>query len=342
MVSRSKPPVALFLGAGFSKYWGLPLAGEVMDMNAVRSMSFPRNWHHVLVEKVERYWKATSEQHEGVVDNFARLLQSSPSSDLSYEEFVQFLALRFSVHHWKIGGSKRTEGGTGDHVRKKQKIPPGYASFVQALRRQDVVGIVTTNYDLVIEKLLGPLHSGRLGGFNYGKPEENLSKRQYTSSQYSYGPIRVTGRMPLLKIHGSLNWALSPTQQLVKYVDARPSHLLGYRPLLLPPGLTAASDSLTEVWEYAGRVLSAASIWVFYGYSMPHYDSDVVNLLRSSAVGGLRRVVVLAPHPSPIKRRIEQAIGTKEDSPAGLQYMTGPGVDDNLDPKQITGLLGLR
>jgi hypothetical protein len=339
VVSQSNQPLALFLGAGFSKHWGLPLAGEVMDMNAVRSMRLPRKWHHDLVERVERYWEATAEQHEGVVDNFARLLQSSSSSNLSYEEFVQFLALRFSVHHWKIGGSKRTEGGTGDHVRKKQKVPSGYASFVRAFRAQEIVGVVTTNYDLVIEKLLGPLHSGRLGGFNYGKPEEQLNGRQATSSKWSYGPVQVTGRLPLLKIHGSLNWSLSETQQLVKYVDARPSHLQGYRPALLPPGLTAASDSLTNVWKHAGRVLSATSIWVFCGYSMPHYDSDVVNLLRSSAVGRLRRVVVLAPHPSPIKLRIEQAIGTKEDSPGGLQYVTGPGVDDKLDPTQITGLL---
>jgi hypothetical protein len=294
MVSQSNPPLALFLGAGFSKHWGLPLAGEVMDMNAVRSRRFARKWHYELLERVERYWKATSDQHRGVVDNFARLLQSSPSSDLSYEEFIQFLALLFSVHHWKIGGSKRTEGGTGDHVRKKKNIPPGYASFVRAFRGQEIAGTVTTNYDLVIEKLLGPHPKGRLGGFNYGRPEERLNGRQYTSSQWSYGPIRVTGKVPLLKIHGSLNWALSPTQQLVKYVDAWPSRLRGYRPVLLPPGSTAASDSLTDVWEHAGRVLSATSIWVFCGYSMPPYDTDVLNLLRSSAVGKLKRVVVLA------------------------------------------------
>jgi hypothetical protein len=32
MVSQSNPPLALFLGAGFSKHWGLPLASDVMDM----------------------------------------------------------------------------------------------------------------------------------------------------------------------------------------------------------------------------------------------------------------------------------------------------------------------
>jgi hypothetical protein len=291
---------------------------------------------------VEAYWKATSDQHKGVVDNFARVLQASPPDDLTYDEFIQFLALRFSVYHWKIGESKRTEGGTGDHVRKKMNIPPGYDSFVRAIRGRRIAGTITTNYDLVTEKLLGTHARGRLGGFNYGELGEELRARQYTSSRWSYGPIRVTGRVPLLKLHGSLNWALTPTQQLVKYVDARPSRLQGYRPAVLPPGSTAASDSLGGVWEHAGRVLSAANIWVFCGYSMPPYDTDVVNLLRSTAVGQLKRVIVLAPHPSPIRHRIEAAIRPKDSSPTSIQYVTGPGVDDNLDPTQITDLLELR
>jgi hypothetical protein len=342
VASQSNPVLALFLGAGFSKHWGLPLAREVMDTNDLSSMRFPRRRQYQLLKRVEAYWKATSEQHNNVVDNFARLLQSPPPKDLSYEEFVQFLGLRFSMYHWRIGESRRTVGGVGDHIRKKRDIPAGYESFVRAFQGQRIAGIVTTNYDIVVEKLLGPHIRGRLGGFNYGEPDEPLQARHYTSSQWSYGPIRVTGRIPLLKLHGSLNWALSPTQELVKYIDARPSRLQGYRPVLLPPGLSDVSDALVGVWEHASRVLSAANIWVFCGYSMPPYDADVVNLLRSSAAIQLKRVVVLAPDPTSIMSRIEEALGMKDATPARIQYVTGPGVDDTLDSTQITSLLEFR
>jgi hypothetical protein len=169
MSLKSKSEVALFLGAGFSKHWGMPLASEVMNFNDLRSRNWPGRWQKALLGKVERAWVATVSEHGGVVDEFARLLQVSPQEHLTFDEFTEFIALRFSAKHWHVGTANETRWGVGDHIRKQLKVPPGYLQLLRALRRVTVSGIVTTNYDLVIEKLLGPRSTGRLGGFNYGE-----------------------------------------------------------------------------------------------------------------------------------------------------------------------------
>jgi len=82
MSLKSKSEVALFLGAGFSKHWGMPLASEVMNFNDLRSRNWPGRWQKALLGKVERAWVATVSEHGGVVDEFARLLQVSPQEPM--------------------------------------------------------------------------------------------------------------------------------------------------------------------------------------------------------------------------------------------------------------------
>jgi hypothetical protein len=105
-----------------------------------------------------------------------------------FQKFAAFLALRLSSEHWHPGTAHETKWGTGDHIRKRRDIPHPYRHFLKDIRSAKLLGIVTTNYDIVVEKLLGPLASGRLGGFNYGIVGEQLVGRHALSSRWSYGP----------------------------------------------------------------------------------------------------------------------------------------------------------
>jgi hypothetical protein len=198
------PKVVLIAGAGFSKAWGLPLASEIMDLDDLRKRQLPGKWQRELIDRVDVVWNATGALHKGVVDVFARILQDPGSpqlvmkeetrktvmveranakphaleveservrirTELTFEEFASFLALRLSSVHWRVGGAHETKWGTGDHVRMQRSIPAPYRQLIKALKKVDLVAIVTTNYDLVIEKMLGPRETKcRLGGFNYG------------------------------------------------------------------------------------------------------------------------------------------------------------------------------
>ena len=278
-------------------------------------------------------------EHGDVVDEFARLLQTSPSDYLTFDEFAKFVALRFSAQHWHVGASNVTRWGTGDHVRKQRTISTGYSQLLRALRNVAVSGIVTTNYDLVVEKLLGPRPTGRLGGFNYGERGELLKGRQQLSSRWGYGPISVDGAVSLLKLHGSLNWARSPTGKIIKYIDASPSRSRRYEAVLLPPGAGGANLILSGTADKAKGVLRSADTWLFCGYSMPSYDQDIADLLRDS-ICNLGRIVTLGPDSAAVSRRILSAIGAGSNSiRTKIALLDGPGIDNSLQAAQISNLL---
>ena len=243
--------MALFRGAGFSKEWGLPLNNEIREQQLSRSR-LPAKWQVALFDKVYAVWGKSHKIHQGKIDEFIKQLQPGGrlfgnDYKLSFDDVTKFMALRLSAEHWHIGGARATKMGTGDHVRKQKKIPVAYQQFVKALKNKSITGIITTNYDLVIEKLLGPRTTGRLGGFNYGKKEEKLEKRHHTSSKYYYGPVTITGKIPFLKLHGSLNWAVSPEGIFLKYVDARPSRVRNFSVLIDPPAKSASNDLLQPI-----------------------------------------------------------------------------------------------
>ena len=366
MITKMK--VAMFVGAGFAKAWGLPLANEIMDMQDIHTKYFPGKWQVELIEKVEAVWNATHPMHKGIVDEFARMLQQSKSfkvvierhvetktclddnwsskllhlesevfttrHELSFEEFTSFLALRLSSKHWQVGTARETKWGTGDHIRKQQSVPKGYQELHKALKKVDLIGIVTTNYDLVIEKLLGPTSSGRLGGFNYGKGGERLLGRHPVSSQWTYGPVTITGKIPLLKLNGSLNWAISSDGQVVKYIDSRPSRSRRYQVLLLPPATGIKHNKLQPIWEHAERVLRTADVWIFCGYSVPDYDQAVRDLLRTS-VKNTKRIVILDINAGPIKQKLYDLLSNSNSS---IDICVGPGITSQLNARNITSL----
>ena len=237
-----------------------------------------------------------------------------------------FLALQVSSEHWHIGTAHATKWATGDHIRKKATIPLQYRLFLNAISKINLLGIVTTNYDIVVEKILGPLASGRLGGFNYGMPGEQLLGRHALSSQWSYGFITVTGKVPLLKLHGSLNWNLSAEGTVVKYVDCRPSRGRGYQkyqPLLFPPGGGPLAEALKPTWEQAQKVLRDSDVWMFCGYSLPEYDADICDLLTQSASGRVAKVCVCDINPAPVCERLSKIL---HDKIPPIQVCECPGI----------------
>jgi hypothetical protein len=133
-----------------------------------------------------------------------------------------------------------------------------------------------------------------------------LIGRHYTSSQGAYGPVELTGRVPLAKVHGSLNWAFSEAGGLVRYVDCRPSRGRRYRVAVFPPG-GAAVEPFRQVFGLVQRILSTATVWLVIGYSLPDGDEDVRQLLGRSA-SRLKHLWVADPRSSDVVQRFEAGI----------------------------------
>jgi SIR2-like domain len=241
------------------------------------------------------------------------------------------LALRLSAFHWRVGGARATKWGSGDHVRRQRTIPRPYREFLRGIGKSILIGILTTNYDLVVEKILGPASNGRLGGFKYCDDEEALTGRHSVSSRWTYGPVKITGRVPLLKLHGSLNWAVESGNKIVKYIDARPSRGRRYSALIGPPEGSERRHLLDEIWHNAGRVLRQANIWIFCGYSLPDYDHDVLQLIRANAAMD-QRVIVMDQAPKAVCGKLQAILESS-------RIVVGPPLTADLTWRHITSAL---
>lgn len=188
------------------------------------------------------------------------------------------------------------------------------------LQRRDPVepSFITFNYDLALDVALGRF-------------------------QYDYGLAdkMPAGSVPLLKLHGSINWGLCercgqigtyPVREArfdldnktgvlfalgshlnSRYCDCRLGKLVG-PPVVVPPtwNKTAYSAQLGRVWRHAARVLSQAENIFVVGYSLPETDAFFRYLYALGAEGPARikRFWVIDPDPSgEVEKRFGALVG---------------------------------
>jgi len=104
-VNPSKQKLAVLLGAGFSKPWGLPLTAELMRFDEIRNHRFPGVWQEKTIAQIESLWIERTAEHQGSVDAFGRLLHGTSL----FEPFVRYVALRLSSPLWHVGGDQQTK-----------------------------------------------------------------------------------------------------------------------------------------------------------------------------------------------------------------------------------------
>lgn len=206
------------------------------------------------------------------------------------------------------------------------KLPSDWASsiysrfwgfLIEQGRLGGIPAIITFNYDLVLERTLWMFLHRRSNkeqvpavsaiALEYSHP--NLANIVWHLEQENYaGPNRnnvvgvrpildtettVGPRIPLLKLHGSLNW---PSKKVHERAND-PLQALD-SPLILPPVFNKTDSSkIGTVWSRALNIIRKAHNLIIVGYSMPQTDVYMQHFLRT-AVGpahDLDRVTVFDP-----------------------------------------------
>ena len=169
------------------------------------------------------------------------------------------------------------------------KSHPGIAraaEFFASAAKANPAGLLTTNYDTVVECALGT------DQFNYGIPGERLTGRGHNPvfpHQFAHRP--VTGSLALSKLHGSLSWTENE-----KYTSGRPGR--NGVALIVPPAPEKTPPStLIHAWSLGARILNESQALVVFGFAFNPYDEALLALLRSAG-SSLERVLLIDPHPN--------------------------------------------
>ena len=216
-------------------------------------------------------------------------------------------------------------------IFQKVIMPPKpYKDFVDLIvflnkkaRPQHTVSVITFNYDLSCDYAFA--HRGI-------RPNYSLRKESNTDE------------IPLLKLHGSLNWAFCPQKKTIvswnleeyfknhsalinnkKYVNLPISSQLGEfkyegnfvkpEPIIVPPTWNKTSQQLqlSNVWARAAEELGESENIIIIGYSLPESDYFFKYLFSLGSVGNtvLERFWVFDPDNSGgVKKRFQNLLGT--------------------------------
>jgi hypothetical protein len=187
----------------------------------------------------------------------------------------------------------------------------------------------------VIEYLQGeamPQRSCSVITFNYDVAVDMALHRVHLGPEYFLHAGRGKG-VPLLKLHGSLNWAIENDPphaihplhlrdyfsrysihwsrdeigttvlpfgtQLKEYFDTKTDFSVAPEPVIVPPSWNKADyhHALSNVWAAAASQLAEAEYLFVIGYSLPETDAFFRHLYALGSVGPapLRKVIVFNP-----------------------------------------------
>jgi hypothetical protein len=258
----------LFLGAGFSKWAvNLPVATQLFDFD-IQPWGPRESSKLDVIKSIKGAWDV--EHPNGLSEQF--IADALDFDEKSKRAVLWYIVRRLSDpfiwtelypqkqrRHVFMIDEHRRFGVPG--IKKAQ-------NFIQQFNGPLLGGIITTNYDLIVEYALGTK------GFNYGIRNEILTGRgPYPLSQWR-NPVTLKGDVSLAKIHGSISW-----DENCFYTDGRRG-LTGNALIVAPTPEKDPPESLKAVWDLAERILHRINRLVVFGFAFNQYDVAVLNLLK--------------------------------------------------------------
>jgi len=262
--------IVLILGAGFSKWAAnLPVASQLFDF-AIEPFGVREERRLERVRTLKSVWDSVNPT--GFAEQFIAAILSC-NDTRSKEDVLWYVVRRLSEPYiwqeWHAGRSRRHVLMIDENRRWDRPGVRKVADFI-ALCGSQLTGIVTLNYDLLVEYALGSQ------GFNYGGPGEVLQGRgPYPVSQWR-NPVRLTGKIALAKLHGSISWDAHG-----KYTDGRKG-LSGNALIVAPTPEKRAPAKLQEQWNLSARVLRQARRLLVFGFGFNEYDEAVLTHLADA------------------------------------------------------------
>lgn len=319
--------IVLFLGAGFSRAWGLPVMQEFFQYanDSTHLKEDDKNFLRELRRESSNANNAIVVRYDNLEEILSYCLASTsfnagyPNKEISdYDKLCHILQEVYRHIDNKINDKYKQHFGRLRRLFGMGKNETGYAKDIS---------IITTNYDVMLEYSLARF------GWHCNIPCEwdELTTRHSTNILYSTnksGPL-------LCKLHGSLNW-FSPedNKNIIKvensiqsgeYFDSYKKGLIPISlprvclneynpigtPLIIPPTLfkMQTDPRFSEIWSAAGKALNSADKLVFIGFSFPDSDIYIKYFLAANLSDNvdLRPIEIIDPKASEICKKLKDS-----------------------------------
>jgi len=317
------------LGAGYSHVAGLPLAKDLLATEAVPLSDAAAGRFRAVWDDFAawRQFNPSREAEEYLTELYhAPRSQTwptrrTPISNLESDDLPLLRAAGIRITRTRVPFSWATEliaaviatprgpdrAPTSWRYAPRVTFPPycgaHVAFWLEVTALFESVSALTTNYDFLVERALRhrPMKRGFGPACHYGGlPTPQVLRGSQLPWRPGSTSIAMEGPIPVYKLHGSLNWCWRGSR-LGLYQDARPVFRHGGEAAIVPPIREKDVPMWLEpVWRSAEEALSGAEVWIVCGYSLPHYDTAIHDLLQRAARGKLHHIFVLDPYASTV------------------------------------------
>ena len=144
--------------------------------------------------------------------------------------------------------------------------------FFNNFNLDHITGIITTNYDLVIEYSLGTKNF-----HYYFKGEEVKGRGHNYVFPWNHTPVILEGDIKLAKIHGSLS------NDGQYYWSSGICGLNGNANIIPPIPEKETKPELNKEWISATEILRNTNHLIVFGFNFNDYDSSILELLKSNS-----------------------------------------------------------
>lgn len=253
--------ISFLAGAGFSKWsCDLPLVSGLFDFH-VHADNEKEEKRFVRLQRRYNQWL---QEHPN--ENNEAFVASAQTAEGKFNLVNWYITRRLTEPFIIESGRRYTWYINSYHARTHHGIVRAQ-SILTALQRVGRLGVITTNYDMVIEYSLGTRN------FNYGVLNENIGWSPYPYPQ----PVRLTGNVSIAKLHGSLSWGPDGKRPDLRY------GLTG-KCLIVPPTASKSPQSvLAEQWLVAERILRQSRVLVVMGFAFNDYDQEIRQFIAKRA-----------------------------------------------------------
>jgi len=291
----SEDSYCLFIGAGFSKWAiNLPLATELFDYNI-------QIWGTREAKKIEDLKRTKNKWDEenpsGNPEEFIRLMiESSEKNKKLVTWYIgrrlaePFIVESSDLNYFGRAYRQRRVMMIDDPRRLKIEGILKAKNFIDSLLSPSLEGIITTNYDLLIEYTLGTKR------FNYGQKMQELHGQWAVQiRRWRDGPVILKGDLSLIKLHGSL----SLTEK--GYCTDGRGGITG-RSIIVPPTQNKKiMDFVSLEWKNARKILKRSSTIIFFGFAFNQYDLEILKLLKKTNPW-IKKIILITRNPQTIQR----------------------------------------
>lgn len=318
--------VCCIIGAGYSFVGGLPLAKDLFTVPADAYTEETARRFEVVWSDYRKWKSENPDQHDEkyLLDLYRNFFdRPAPPFEWAVELIGAVLASPPDdfLNHSQPRYTYR--------LTQPSRCPAHKQFWKTVFKSHSNVSVVTTNYDILIERSLRhrQMKRGFGPGFFYGgiqHPQILKGSPQPFSRENRQKEVKLEGNVKLSKLHGSLNWSLDHSGHLDLYQDLRPAFRGGGDAAIVPPlPEKSAPEWLDAIWNSAEESLATSSRWIVCGYSLPEYDEAIWNLLARSS-DCLAEILVLDPQSHHHTARWKQVA-------PGASITVLPGLPEGVD-----------